>query len=296
MSKRENIANNLITVIDAISSPDIIKATRQPFDIDELSDKQYPAVILQTSEESRQDIELGSGAQTRQAELDFVLMGFVKGAESNLDTKRNDIDFHIPMGSLCRHFHSSIKYESKIRPHLVPDPTRVNFWKKQLNTLGKGPYIGICWKSLKTSANRLQNNSNILQWKSILKIPDVKFINLQPKSFEDDIKRIYNEIGVTVHNFDDIDHFNDLYDVSALISALDMVISTKTTVPLIAAGVGTKTKLANWRQSSWNNVLFNPISTFVDFYERNSFEPWEKVFDSILEDILKDKKLGVLSE
>jgi|TARA_Y100001951_G_scaffold14213_1_gene9391 hypothetical protein len=91
MSKRENIANNLITVIDAISSPDIIKATRQPFDIDELSDKQYPAVILQTSEENRQDIELGSGAQTRQAELDFVLMGFVKGAEANLDTKRNEL-------------------------------------------------------------------------------------------------------------------------------------------------------------------------------------------------------------
>ncbi|MDC3088163.1 tetratricopeptide repeat protein [Alphaproteobacteria bacterium] len=214
----------------------------------------------------------------------------------SLDTIRDDIDFHLPMGSLCKHFFNSIKYKSKISPHLVPDPTRVNFWKKQLNTLGKGPYIGICWKSLKTSPNRLQNNSNILQWKSILRTPNIKFINLQPKSFEDDIKKIHSEIGVTVHNFNDLDHFNDLYDVSALISALDMVISTKTTVPLIAAGVGTKTKLANWRQSSWNNVLFNPMSTFVEFYERNTWEPWEKVFNSILEDILIEKKLGVLSE
>ena len=40
MSKRENIASNLLTVISAISSPDIIKATRQPFQLDELSDKQ----------------------------------------------------------------------------------------------------------------------------------------------------------------------------------------------------------------------------------------------------------------
>ena len=70
-----------------------------------------------------------------------------------------------------------------------------------------------------------------------------------------------------------------------------MVISTKTTVPLIAAGVGTKTKLANWRQSSWNNVLFNPMSTFVDFYERNTWEPWEKVFNSILQDILKENEV-----
>ncbi|MEL0176779.1 MAG: hypothetical protein VW810_00580 [Pelagibacteraceae bacterium] len=91
MSNRENIANNLLTVIDAISSPDVKKATRQPFDIDELSDKQYPAVIIQTSEENREDIELGAGAQTREATIDFVIMGFVKGAEANIDTKRNEL-------------------------------------------------------------------------------------------------------------------------------------------------------------------------------------------------------------
>ena len=56
MSKRENIASNLLSVISAISSPDIIKATRQPFQLDELSDKQYPAVIIQTSEETREDL------------------------------------------------------------------------------------------------------------------------------------------------------------------------------------------------------------------------------------------------
>lgn len=91
MSKREDIAVNLLNVIDAISSPDVKKATRQPFDIDELSDKQYPAVIVQTSEENREDIELGSGAQTRQGTIDFVIMGFVKGAEANIDTKRNEL-------------------------------------------------------------------------------------------------------------------------------------------------------------------------------------------------------------
>ena len=53
MSVRENIASNLLTVIAAISSPAIKKATRQPFILDELSEQQYPAVIIQTSEENR---------------------------------------------------------------------------------------------------------------------------------------------------------------------------------------------------------------------------------------------------
>jgi hypothetical protein len=89
MSVREDIAANLLSVISNISSPAIKKATRQPFLLDELSMQQYPAVIVQTSEENRDDSELGSGAKTRHGTIDFVILGFVKGAEDNIDTARN---------------------------------------------------------------------------------------------------------------------------------------------------------------------------------------------------------------
>ena len=92
MSVRENIASNLLSTISGISSPITIKkATRQPFLLDELSEQQYPAVIVQTSEENRDDSELGSGAKTRIGTIDFVILGFVKGAESNIDTLRNQL-------------------------------------------------------------------------------------------------------------------------------------------------------------------------------------------------------------
>ena len=91
MSVRENIASNIASTISGITSPSIRKVTRQPFDIDELSDKQYPVVIIQTSEETREDVEMGSDAKTRQGTIDFVLSGFVKGAEVNIDTKRNQL-------------------------------------------------------------------------------------------------------------------------------------------------------------------------------------------------------------
>jgi hypothetical protein len=91
MSVRENIASNLLSTISGISSPTIKKATRQPFQLDELSDKQYPAVIVQTSEETREDIEMGIGAKTRSGTIDFAILGFVKGAEVNIDTKRNQL-------------------------------------------------------------------------------------------------------------------------------------------------------------------------------------------------------------
>ena len=69
-----------------------------------------------------------------------------------------------------------------------------------------------------------------------------------------------------------------------------MVVSTKTTVPLISAAVGTSTKLANWKQSPWNNILLNPKGPSIDIFERNTLEPWENIFNLIAKDIEKITK------
>ena len=89
MSVRENIASNIKTVIDAISSPDIKLVSRKPFNIDELSQTQFPCVLIQSSEENREDQELGSGAKTRTGTIDFIVNGFVQGSNTNIDTLRN---------------------------------------------------------------------------------------------------------------------------------------------------------------------------------------------------------------
>lgn len=205
----------------------------------------------------------------------------------SLDLKRDDFDFHLPMGSLYKHFIKEISQNTKANAFLFPDPVRVNFWRDRLASLGNGPYIGISWKSSQISTLRLPNYSYITEWSPILSIPNVTFINLQYVDFENDLKTVKDKFGVTVHNFNDLDHYNNISDVAALANALDMVISNKTTVPLISAGVGTVTKLASWRQSSWNNILTNPVGPSVDIYERDIWEPWNRVFNLIAKDISK---------
>jgi len=91
MSVRENIASNLVTTVSAVSSPSIKKVSRQPFPLDELSQQQYPAVLIQTIEETKEDTELGSGAKTRIANLEFGITGYVKTNEDNIDTARNNL-------------------------------------------------------------------------------------------------------------------------------------------------------------------------------------------------------------
>ena len=58
---------------------------------------------------------------------------------------------------------------------------------------------------------------------------------------------------------------------------------------LIKAKSHAKTKIANWRQSNYNNILNNPQSTSLDMIHRDTRETWDKVFKSIADDILKLK-------
>ena len=92
MSKRENIASNIISTISTGTSPITIKKiTREPFNVDELSEQQYPACFIQTGNETRSDQTMTSSTITRQASVDYVIIGFVKGTPTNIDTKRNEL-------------------------------------------------------------------------------------------------------------------------------------------------------------------------------------------------------------
>jgi hypothetical protein len=90
MSVRESIATNLVTALQAVTTPTTIKfVTREPFDFDKLSNAQYPAVLVRTTSEDRGDSTVGGSATQRLSTIDYELVGYVKG--TGLDTARNNI-------------------------------------------------------------------------------------------------------------------------------------------------------------------------------------------------------------
>ena len=88
MSEREDIAGNIISVLDAMSSPELKKITREPFSEDELSNSQFPCAFIQSGSETREDRTMSGD---RQGNIDYVIVGFVKGTTSNIDTDRNEL-------------------------------------------------------------------------------------------------------------------------------------------------------------------------------------------------------------
>ena len=90
MSVRESIAANIInTLKDVIAPVRISYVTREPFQFDKLSNAQYPAVLVRTADENREDSTIGGSIGKRIATINYELVCFVKAGL--IDQARNNI-------------------------------------------------------------------------------------------------------------------------------------------------------------------------------------------------------------
>ena len=85
MSVREDIAGNIVTVLKSATTPTRIKyVTREPFDFDKLSNAQFPAILVRSANEDREDSTLGGSLSQRMATIQYDLVCFVKGKNTPL--------------------------------------------------------------------------------------------------------------------------------------------------------------------------------------------------------------------
>jgi len=90
MSVRESIADNLVTTLKATIAPVAIKyVTREPFDFDKLSSAQFPAILVRSAGEDREDSSIGGSITQRMATINYEFICYVKG--SVIDSARNNL-------------------------------------------------------------------------------------------------------------------------------------------------------------------------------------------------------------
>jgi len=90
MSIRENIAKDIVDTLKNVTKPVNIKyVTREPFDFEKLSNAQFPAVLVRSADEDREDTTVGGTLSSRMATINYELVCYVKS--SKIDTARNDI-------------------------------------------------------------------------------------------------------------------------------------------------------------------------------------------------------------
>ena len=149
--------------------------------------------------------------------------------------------------------------------YLVADPARVAAARARLDTLGPGLKVGIAWRSRGANlAFSAEKSSSLAAWDDILRLPGVRFVNLQYGDCAADLARAEHALGVPVFDDPEVDQTRDLDGFAAQLAALDLVITTSNTTAHMAGALGGEVwvvlpHVADWRwQHGRDDSLWYP--------------------------------------
>jgi tetratricopeptide (TPR) repeat protein len=155
-----------------------------------------------------------------------------------------DLDYHMPFGSLMRRFRSGIHNFQNPIPYFTPESEQKQEMNKRLEPYRnpRTKFVGICWRSGLISATRNSNYTALSDWLEILKDSnDFVFVNLQYGNCEEELRQIEQQCGVRILRWPEVDLKNDMERVFALVSCLDVVVTVGTSVSAIAGSLGVPT-------------------------------------------------------
>ena len=157
------------------------------------------------------------------------------------------IDVQIALASLpryCRTDFASFTHSRRLPLQAAPD--RVQQWRVQLQKSGRQAQrsVGISWRGGARTKDRLRRSAPLEQWALLLNAPgsqNIQWVCLQYDDCDDDLEELQRRTDVSIHRFPSIAPLADLEEFSALVAALDLVISVDNTTVHLAGGLGTLT-------------------------------------------------------
>ncbi|MBA5779312.1 tetratricopeptide repeat protein [Stappia sp. F7233] len=149
-----------------------------------------------------------------------------------------DYDVHCPIGSLSEHLRPSLDSFPSRSSFLTGDSTLVeSFGKRKEFTTDKFK-VGLCWSGKITRGLRRLTHFKLEELMPILRVDGVQFFNIQYINSREEIAETTSKFGIFINEFGEIDQFNDLESVAAIICNLDLVIAISSSVAELASALG----------------------------------------------------------
>ncbi|HUJ02680.1 MAG TPA: tetratricopeptide repeat protein [Rhizomicrobium sp.] len=142
----------------------------------------------------------------------------------------------IETGSLPRWLRGEIPAFAKPHAYLVPDAEECAHWKAAF-----GGATGICWRSGKLGGSRNLQFAPLEAWAAFIREIPGEIVSVQYDATADEIARLESLSGRKILMPQGIDQKQELDRATALLSALDCVVSAPTAVAWLAAGAGVPT-------------------------------------------------------
>lgn len=145
-------------------------------------------------------------------------------------------DYYIPIADLPRHFRNEVDEFPSHTGYLIADQNRVDFWNEKLSQVSSKPVVGISWRGGLQITRQSERTLSLQQLKAILSNQQIQFVNLQYGDVCDELNSFTSQSGLTILNYPEA--IKDLDEFSALISALDLVITVCNTTVHYTGALG----------------------------------------------------------
>lgn len=122
-------------------------------------------------------------------------------------------------------------------------PERVAIYRDRIQALGSGLKVALSWRSTRQDWWAEKKNATLADFAPLLRLPGVQFVDVQYGDTAAERQAIAAATGVGLLHFDEVDYFNDLEDMLAILEACDLVITTSNATAHMAGALGKRTWL-----------------------------------------------------
>jgi tetratricopeptide (TPR) repeat protein len=120
---------------------------------------------------------------------------------------------------------------------------RVAHYRHRLASAGEGPKVAISWRSARKNHLGPTKSARLSDFAPVLKLPGVLFHDVQYGDTAGERRAVEEAVGVRLTRFDEVDYYNDLEELLAILEASDLVITTSNATAHFAGALGKRTWL-----------------------------------------------------
>jgi len=170
--------------------------------------------------------------------------------------------------------------------YLYAYPKAVKYWRKKYQEKGKEWNIGITWKGGLNEESR-RRSTKLSMWQHILELDDINFVNLQYGDTGDEQVLVEKYLN----DWPETDHFHNIEQLAAQISALDLLITVSNVTAHLAGALGVPVyillpKSPNWRWFMGKNP--SPWYRSAILFPQTRTDEWDNVFNAIERQLNQD--------
>ena len=211
--------------------------------------------------------------------------------ERGIKIDEAEFDAYIPMCDLGKMFRKELSDFEKVKDHyLYANEQKINAIKTKMSK--NKLKCGISWKS--NNAIMGKGKSFELEFlEPLLKNQNIQFINLQYGDVNHDLSHIKNKYQTDILDTSDIDNYEDMEGLAALIDSCDIIVTSSNSNAHLAGALGKETYLILPKASSliwyWEHKM-DKISQWyksINIFNQAMTNQWEDPISKITKTIEK---------